>query len=184
MSKPFKAIGVSRDAYCEKAIILYFGHEPITDDEMRIVQDTVFGIGNAQGSVGAWEEVIKQLKHVAELAADHNGSEFAKRALSDLHYVSVRHPISDIAQGMVDVEALARDICREVAVGRRIDDGFPRIEDVCRVMGIIRAALSAQDTKCSYPDCGCPEARLCNEGKPNSAAVALNRAAQDTKGNG
>jgi len=42
-------------------------------------------------------------------------------------------------QGTVDVEGLAREICRSM-VGARYDDAFPRIEDVCRVMGIIRRA--------------------------------------------
>jgi len=28
---------------------------------------------------------------------------------------------------------------------------------------------------CSFPDCGCPEARLCMSGDPNGAALFLNR---------
>lgn len=28
---------------------------------------------------------------------------------------------------------------------------------------------------CTYPDCGCPEARLCYAGNPNEAAINLNR---------
>ncbi len=29
--------------------------------------------------------------------------------------------------------------------------------------------------ECTYPDCGCPEARLCMARKPNFASIALNR---------
>ena len=28
---------------------------------------------------------------------------------------------------------------------------------------------------CTYPDCGCPESRLCMAGNPNEAAINLNR---------
>ena len=30
-------------------------------------------------------------------------------------------------------------------------------------------------TECTFPDCGCPEARLCMAGEPSEAAIALNR---------
>ena len=33
-----------------------------------------------------------------------------------------------------------------------------------------------KEEECTYPDCGCPEARLCMAKNPNQAAIALNRA--------
>ena len=30
-------------------------------------------------------------------------------------------------------------------------------------------------TECVFPDCGCPEARLCMGGEPNDACLSLNR---------
>jgi len=30
-------------------------------------------------------------------------------------------------------------------------------------------------SECTFPDCGCPEARLCMANDPNEGAIALNR---------
>lgn len=32
-----------------------------------------------------------------------------------------------------------------------------------------------EDNQCTFPDCGCPEARLCMVGNPNEASLNLNR---------
>ena len=34
---------------------------------------------------------------------------------------------------------------------------------------------------CTFPDCGCPEARLCMAGNPNYAARSLNRPRKEPK---
>ena len=66
--------------------------------------------------------------------------------------------------------------CKPLKTKKEHEEATKSLEEFKKAL-LNWAGLKKSDiqTKCSFPDCGCPEARLCMAGDPNEAALNLNR---------